>query len=330
MEVLEELRRGIGYDAFVWLLTDPHTCVGAAPLADVPCLTELPRLIRLKYLTRLNRWTTLRRGQVGLLHADTRGDRTHSLVWREMLASYGVMDVLSCVFRDRFGCWGFLDLWRTEPRSPFTRPDARLVTAVAAALTTAQRRAQAATLRTSPSEQPLRSAAVVLLLGPTLEVRAQTPQTRAYLATLLPPDQDRPPIPAIAYNAGAQLLANEAGVDGHPPSTRVHLAHGQWLTLRAARIGDTGSLEDRDIAVTIEDTTPTDRLSVFTAAFGMTARETEVLHHLGAGHDTRDIASALVISEHTVYDHLKSMFAKTGLRTRAALTSTALGTPGLR
>jgi hypothetical protein len=31
--------------------------VGSAPLADVPCLHELPRLIRLKYLT--NRWTTL-------------------------------------------------------------------------------------------------------------------------------------------------------------------------------------------------------------------------------------------------------------------------------
>ena len=326
--MLEELRRGVGYDAFVWLLTDPHTCVGAAPLADVPCLSELPRLIRLKYLTRVNRWTDLRPGQIGLLHADTRGDRTHSLVWRELLASYGVTDVLSCVFRDRFGCWGFLDLWRTQPHAPFTRADAEPVTAVAAALTTAQRRAQAATLRTSPSEQPVRTGAVVLLLGPTLDVRAQTPETRDYLATLLPPDQDRPPIPAIAYNAAAQLLANEAGVDGHPPSTRVHLAYGQWLTLRAARLGDTGPVTDRDIAVTIEHTSPAERQTIFAAAFGMTPRESEVLRHLAAGRDTRDIASALVVSEHTIYDYLKSMFAKTGLRTRAALVSAAFGTAG--
>jgi hypothetical protein len=27
------------------------------PLADVPCLAELPKLIRLKYSTELNRWT---------------------------------------------------------------------------------------------------------------------------------------------------------------------------------------------------------------------------------------------------------------------------------
>ena len=32
---------------------------GSAPLADVPCLSELPRLVRLRYLTALNRWTTL-------------------------------------------------------------------------------------------------------------------------------------------------------------------------------------------------------------------------------------------------------------------------------
>jgi hypothetical protein len=59
LAVLDELRRAVGFDAYAWLLTDPETEVGAAPLADVPCLPELPRLIRLKYLTDVNRWTAL-------------------------------------------------------------------------------------------------------------------------------------------------------------------------------------------------------------------------------------------------------------------------------
>jgi hypothetical protein len=42
LEVLSVLRRAIGFDAYVWLLTDPETSVGSAPLADVPCLPELP------------------------------------------------------------------------------------------------------------------------------------------------------------------------------------------------------------------------------------------------------------------------------------------------
>lgn len=59
--VLDELRRVVPFDAYVWPLTDPETSVGVAPLASVPppLMPDLPRLIRLKYLTRTNRWTGL-------------------------------------------------------------------------------------------------------------------------------------------------------------------------------------------------------------------------------------------------------------------------------
>ncbi len=327
MRVLAELRSLVDFDAYVWVLTDPQTWVGAAPLAQVPCLDQLPQLIRLKYLTALHRWTTLRRGQVALLHHGTRGDLTRSLVWRELLTSYDVVDIASMVFRDRYGCWAFLDLWRTGARPPFSPEDAQLLASVIADVTIALRRAQAATFTLRRSEPQRQVGAAVLLLSPALDVRAQTPQTRDYLASLLPPAEDRAPIPAIAYNAAAQLLANEAGVDERPPSTRVHLSGGQWLTLRAARIGDTGDTA-RDIAVTIAETTPADRLPVFAAAFGLSRRETQVLEHLGTGRDTRDLAATLFVSENTVHDHLKSIFIKTGTRSRAALVSAALGTPG--
>ena len=39
------------------------------------------------------------------------GNSTASPLWRQVQRSYGVLDVASVVFRDRFGCWGFLDLW---------------------------------------------------------------------------------------------------------------------------------------------------------------------------------------------------------------------------
>ncbi|WP_460462201.1 hypothetical protein [Arthrobacter pigmenti] len=119
--VLRELRRTIGFDAHVWLLTDPATTVGAAPHARVPAFEHLPSLIKYKYLTPVNRWTELAaRGiQVSSLVRATDGDPSRSLVWRKILAGHSVSDVASAVMVDRAGCWGFLDLWRSGRSEPF-------------------------------------------------------------------------------------------------------------------------------------------------------------------------------------------------------------------
>jgi len=82
--------------AYAWLLTDPETSVGSAPLADVPStlLPQLPRLIRLKYLTEVNRWTTLG-PSVARLHDATGGDLSRSRMWAELLCRYDIVDVAS-------------------------------------------------------------------------------------------------------------------------------------------------------------------------------------------------------------------------------------------
>jgi DNA-binding CsgD family transcriptional regulator len=313
LDLLGKLRRVVGFDAYAFLLTDPETAVGSSPLADVPMslLGALPRLIRAKYLTAANRWTALDPGQVALLSAVGDGDPL-----RALLCEHGVTDVVSLVFRDRFGCWGFLDLWRAG--GLFTAADARRVAAFAGPVTAVLRQAQAATFAARPSSAS-RPGPVVLLLSPELTVIGQTPQTHEYLHTLIPPEQGHAPVPASAYNVAAQLLAVESGVDDHQPSARVHLAGGLWLTLRAARIGP-------DIAVSIEESTPAERLDLFTRASALSAREAELLAHLASGAGTREIAGRMFVSEHTVQDHLKSVFAKTGTRNRKALLARALGT----
>jgi DNA-binding NarL/FixJ family response regulator len=56
---------------------------------------------------------------------------------------------------------------------------------------------------------------------------------------------------------------------------------------------------------------------------GLTARELQVLRLVAAGKSNRDIASALVISEHTVARHLQNIFSKLGLSSRTAATAFA-------
>jgi ATP/maltotriose-dependent transcriptional regulator MalT len=58
-------------------------------------------------------------------------------------------------------------------------------------------------------------------------------------------------------------------------------------------------------------------------AVGLTAREVEVLRLIAAGKTNREIASALVISEHTVARHVQNIFAKLGVPSRAAATAFA-------
>ena len=56
---------------------------------------------------------------------------------------------------------------------------------------------------------------------------------------------------------------------------------------------------------------------------GVSAREVEVLRLVASGRTNRDIARALVISDHTVRRHLQNIFNKIGVSSRAAATAFA-------
>jgi len=56
---------------------------------------------------------------------------------------------------------------------------------------------------------------------------------------------------------------------------------------------------------------------------GLSAREAEVLRLVAAGRSNREIAERLVLSEHTVANHLASILNKTGSENRAAAAAFA-------
>ena len=58
-------------------------------------------------------------------------------------------------------------------------------------------------------------------------------------------------------------------------------------------------------------------------AHGLTARELQILRMLATGKTNREIAAALVISDHTVRRHVQNIFAKLGVSSRAAATAFA-------
>jgi DNA-binding CsgD family transcriptional regulator len=114
-----------------------------------------------------------------------------------------------------------------------------------------------------------------------------------------------------------------AGVVDNPPWASVHLGY-IWVTLRAARMEPPAGGEPA-IAVSIEPISPAERTSLYARVAGPSGPETELLHHLAGGPDTRESAARLFVSEHTVQDHLKSVFAKTGAGNRRILVARATG-----
>lgn len=304
--VLERLRPALGFDWHVWLLTDPVTGVGMDPLASVPDGARLGDLVRTRYLTA-PRWTELA--------APASAPRL-ARAW----ASYGVAEVVTTVFRDRYGCWGFLDLWRREP---FAADATEILAAVSAPLTTALRRSQAESFGGGvvAGEAGGGGGATVVLLDPELTVLGVTTQADAVLRAVLPTDPAADPVPACALNVAAALLAREDGAGDQEPQARLPVPGRGLHTLRAART-DRGDV----LVVTAEPATAAERLDLYARSHGLSERERAVVEGLAGGVDTAQLAASMVVSPHTVQDHLKSIFAKTGVRTRRELLARALGT----
>jgi DNA-binding CsgD family transcriptional regulator len=294
-QVVDVLRRHVRFDGHVWMLTDPVSGIATSPHADVPMLPwpELPALIRNRYV-------------------DPHG------AWWDQLRGLGVTAVTTVVLGDRFGTWGWLELWRSG--GAFTDEETASVTALGDVLTEGIRRVQARTFVEDAERQELTGPAVVLL-GPGLDVVSRTSTAADALRRLNPPGEEPivDPIPASAMNVGAALLAIESARPLGPPWSRVHLGGGCWVTLRAERMTDGG------IAVTIETSTPAERREVFALAHGLSPREREVLTQLSTGVDSRTIARTLGLSEHTVNDHVRAVLAKTASPTRQVLLSRIAG-----
>ena len=115
-------------------------------------------------------------------------------------------------------------------------------------------------------------------------------------------------LPLPVYVLARQLLAGDSAA---LPRLRLCDPAGRWITLHASQLSD-GS----GIAVVVEPARAADAVPTILAAHGLTGREAEVAQLVLRGFSTRQIVDELHISAHTVQDHLKAVFAKTGVSSR--------------
>jgi DNA-binding CsgD family transcriptional regulator len=102
-----------------------------------------------------------------------------------------------------------------------------------------------------------------------------------------------------------------------PAKVRIRLPQGNWLVARAAKF----TSDETQTAVLMKAATRADMRGLLLAVHGLTPRECEVTELLIAGADPQDVAGQLNLSVHTVRSHVKTIFAKVGVSSRAELTA---------
>ena len=261
---------------------------------------------------------------VGWLDQATGGDRMAAGRYRNVMLPYGLGDELRVALLADGTCWGMLCLHRAQARAGFDAFDAARLGALAPHVAGALRRA---VLIEQASSATTDDGPGVAMLNSDGTVRSSTPAGARWLAELA--DLDQPGtqrLPTVVASVVERLTSADGGDPG-PARARVRAPSGQWLTVYASWFDDA----ERSVAVVVEPTSPVALAPLLIAAYGLTARESEVTRRLLTGLARKTIASELRISLHTVNDHVKTVFDKTGASSAGQLRAQIFrdGTAGL-
>jgi DNA-binding CsgD family transcriptional regulator len=316
-EVLTRLRRAIPIDALWWATSDPSTLLFTQAFREGIPDHLIPYFVDNEFDAEdVNQWTSLARGRdaVSTLTRATGGDLESSARYRDVFQPLGLGDELRAVLRTGDACWGLMCLHRASGRG-FSEAEQQLVRTLAPYLAEGLR---AGLLMIGAAESSIIDAPGLVILDRSGELVAVTPAAQAWFTELDQDPRNPSSVPAEVITAAALLHRNTAeptSANAVVPRLRVHTKAGRWAVMHASWLDGLPTPGDQ-VAVIIEAATPIEIAEVIMLAYGLTERERTVTKLVCQGHSTAEIAGQLWISPNTVQDHLKSIFDKTGVRSR--------------
>jgi DNA-binding CsgD family transcriptional regulator len=314
----EALASAVPHDfAPCWFTLDPASLLVTSHFDEgVP---ELPPqwLIHEYYQDDVNKLADVARSQRGVstLHEATGGDPTGSPRWHFNMTLGGDQELIAALRTPSGEVWGALGLYRAPGRPLFDARELSFIRAVAPSLAEGARRALLVGEATDP-EGP--DAPGLVVLSHDGEVESATPGVERWLAALPDGDWDagRLPSSVLAVAGRALRTAEHPDQPGEVAVARVLSQAGTWVVLHGASLVAGGA---RRVAVIVEPAHPARIAPLLMSAYGLTEREQQVTRLVLQGNSTAEIAERLVVSAHTVQQHLKSVFDKTGVRSRRDL-----------
>ena len=244
---------------------------------------------------------------VGRLHQASGGDVRRARRWPALLSQLGVTDEMRVILTSRDMVWGTLTLYRRAPHPPFTERDERVVRSALTAMADVFRLAMLRAALEMPAglERP----PGMVVVSPSGEIAAVSDSARTWLDAI----DDRGRIPSVVRAIAAAVAAGDSLAHAAFPAPE-----GRWVMLHASPLAGQAA----GVGIIIEGAQPARLSEVIAGAYGFTPREREITALTAQGRSTKQIALALGISPFTIQDHLKAVFAKVGVQSRAELVAT--------
>ncbi|MEV5680239.1 helix-turn-helix transcriptional regulator [Streptomyces sp. NPDC052179] len=245
-----------------------------------------------------------------------------SVRYRQMLEPRSYVDELRVTFDSHGGRWGCAAFMRGRRHGPFTTDDIRLMERAGPHISAALRHSQLSL--EAPSEAGPTDGEAASPVGAVVIVGADGSLVSAdERAEVLLAEQSRDELLIRGIPSGLAALAEyarESAEAQRKPDCRtsIRTRQGQWLTLQASVLRGAAPGQ---VAIVAMPSSPAQRLPVELMAYGLTPREQDVALGALRGHSTRLIAERLSLSPLTVQDHLKSIFDRTGVRSRRDLVA---------
>jgi DNA-binding CsgD family transcriptional regulator len=235
---------------------------------------------------------------------EPRSQRLH-----EILPEHGFSRELRLALRGRGILWGALVLLREHGRPPFSDEEANATRAIAQPLTQAVKRTSVRPRGQVPPPLP----PGVVVVRPDGTAEAISPQAAAWFSDMHISGRltAEHPLPGVVMHAAA-VARNEQ--QARPSQlARIRTRSGRWLSLAACLLGG------GRVAVVLQPATSDQLLPAMAAWHEFTPRQLDVLHLLERARPIKQIARRLQLSPHTVEDHLKALYRKTGTNSQQEL-----------